>query len=252
MGATSLERLIAERQREGRRAIGRALLEARLDRNLSIREVSRAAGLHHSHLPRVESGDRALSHDALVAIATVLGFDVSLRLFQSASMRLRDHAQVLLVEAVLAALAARWLALLEVPVWRPTRGVIDLVLRERSGATLVAGEAHSLLHAVEAQLRHAHEKTDGLPSARGYPWSGLPEAPQASRLLVLRSCTAMHRLVASSPALFSAAYPGNTEQAVAALKDNQTPWPGPSIVWVRANGTSSTLLTGVPRAARPG
>ena len=91
MGSTDLERLAAQRQRDLRRSIGREIHDARLEANLSIRRLSTAAGLHHSHLPRVEAGDRSMSQDALVSVATALGYDVSFRLFRSAGPRTRDR-----------------------------------------------------------------------------------------------------------------------------------------------------------------
>ena len=130
MGSTNLERRIADRQRDARRALGAELRKARLDANLSIRSVSAAAGLHHSHLPRIEIGKRSPSQDALVALATVMGRDVSIRLFESATPQVRDRIQVRMVEALLASLHQRWTPRLEVAVHRPVRGVIDVVLQD--------------------------------------------------------------------------------------------------------------------------
>jgi len=250
MGATTLERQIAERQRDTRRAVGKAVAEARHNANLSSREVSRAAGLHHSHLPRVEAGEASLSQDALVAVATVLGCDVSLKLFPTTGVRLRDHLQVLMIEAVLEILAPRWIPRLEVPVWRPARGVIDLVLQDTIAGDLVAGEAHSLLHAVESQFRHAAEKVDGLPTAAGFPWGARAGTPRIDRLLVLRSCPANHDLVRSLPSTFHAQFPESPARAVAALKDTGARWPGPAIVWVDVNGKETRVLESTPRAVR--
>jgi hypothetical protein len=52
-------------------------------------------------------------------------------------------------------------------VYRPTRGVIDLVLTEPRTSEVIGGEAHSEIRAAERQLRHAAEKVDALPSAPG-------------------------------------------------------------------------------------
>ena len=188
MGSTNLERRIADRQRDARRALGAELRKARLDANLSIRSVSAAAGLHHSHLPRIEIGKRSPSQDALVALATVMGRDVSIRLFESATPQVRDRIQVRMIEALLAALDPRWTPRLEVAVHRPVRGVIDVVLQDAITAGLVAGEAHSVLHTVEGQLRWAGDKAEALPSALGWPWVDTVEPPTIGRLLLLRSC----------------------------------------------------------------
>lgn len=247
MGSTILERLIAERQRDARRALGTEMRRARLDANLSIRQVSAAAGLHHSHLPRIEAGEGSPSQDALVAIATVLGCHASIRLFASWAPQIRDRIQVRMVEALLSALHPRWTARLEVAVYRPVRGVVDMVLQDRETRDLVAGEGHSRLHTVEGQLRWAGQKADSLPSANGWPWADALEAPRVGRLLLLRSCAAMHDLVRSVPATFAAAYPGDTEPAVAALTGPDERWPGAAIVWVTVDGKQTRLLQGVPR-----
>ena len=247
MGSSNLERRIADRQRDARRALGAELRKARLDANLSIRSVSAAAGLHHSHLPRIEIGKRSPSQDALVALATVMGRDVSIRLFESTTPQVRDRIQVRMVEALLAALHARWTPRLEVAVHRPVRGVIDVVLQDKTTAELVAGEAHSVLHTVEGQLRWAGDKAEALPSALGWPWVDTGEPPAIGRLLLLRSCVAMHELVNSLPATFAAAYPADTEEAVAALTGSTTRWPGAAIAWVAIDGKNTHLLRGVPR-----
>ena len=250
MASTKLELLIQERQRRLRRAIGEELRRIRADQGLSVRAVSRAAGLHHSHLARIEAGDRDASPDALVALATSMGHDVSFRCFPTDGPRVRDHIQVRMVEALLKVLDDRWVARLEVPVYRPARGVIDLLLQERQRHDLVAGEGHSVLSAVERQLRWAAMKADSLPSARGWPFANTLEQPTVSRLLILRSCRAMHELVDAAVETFGAAYPARTSDAVDALTGPTTRWPGAAIVWVDVRGRDSRLLEGLPRALR--
>jgi transcriptional regulator with XRE-family HTH domain len=217
------------------------------EEGISLRALAAAIGIDVSHLSRVVTGNAALSQDTLVAVATALGYHASIKLFPTDGPRIRDHLQARMLEVVIAVLNARWLARLEVPVWRPARGVIDLLLQDRSSGDLVAGEGHSRLAAVEAQLRHAHEKADSLPSATGWPWTDRLDEPRVSRLLVLRSCPANHDLVNNLPATFAAAYPGDTRQAVAALHDRTTPFPDGAIVWVHVEGTRTRLLDGPPR-----
>ena len=247
MGETRRERDIRERQEAARRAIGRELRRARLDQNVSLRALGAAVGLDPSHLARAEAGKAALSHDALVATAAGLGRDVSLRLFESTAPLVRDRIQARMFEALLTPLAPRWTPRLEVAVYRPVRGVIDIVLQDRLFGDLVTGEGHSRLHTVEGQLRWAGEKADSLPSARGWPWADAPGAPTAGRLLLLRSCAEMHELVRMLPAVFAAAYPGDTKQAVAALTGPDERWPGSAIVWVKVDGATTRLLRTAPR-----
>jgi transcriptional regulator with XRE-family HTH domain len=250
MGSTKFEQQVAGRQRLLRRAVGEELRRVREDEGLSLRAVSAAAGYHHSHLPRIEVGDRDGSLDALAAYAAAMGHDVSVRLFPATGPRVHDHIQVRMIEALLRTIHPRWIPRLEVPVYRPVRGVIDVVLQDREGPDVVAGEGHSALHAVERQLRWAAQKADSLPSAAGWPWSPVDEGPAVSRLLLLRSCRAMHELVDGLRQTFGAAYPSDSGEAYAALTGSSTRWPGPAIVWVDVDGAATTVLRGVPRALR--
>jgi transcriptional regulator with XRE-family HTH domain len=247
MGNTDLERTIRERQEQLGRDLGGQVRTARLDAGLSIRGLGRATGLDASHILRVERGKRDASIDAAVALAAALGHDVSVRLFPSSGPRLRDHVQVRMLEALLAILHPRWQARLEVPVYRPSRGVIDVVLSDAKASQLVAGEGHSQLRAFEEQLRRAREKADALPSARGYPWADVLEPPRVSRLLLLRSTTATRDLVRTLSASFRAAYPAGSRDAYAALTTAATPWPGAAILWVDLDGKATTVLHGPPR-----
>jgi transcriptional regulator with XRE-family HTH domain len=243
--------MIADRQHAARKAIGDELRRARLDANVSLRALGRASNLDPSHLARAEAGHHALSHDALVAAGTALGRDVSVRLFESAAVpHVRDRLQAAMIEALLAGLHPRWVPHLEVAVYRPVRGVIDVVLQDRDTSDLVAGEAHSLLHTVEGQLRWAGQKADALASATGWPWADDHEPSGIGRLLLLRSCSAMHDLVRAAPRTFAAAYPGDTECAVSVLTGPGGRWPGAAVAWVTVDGKDSRLLAGLPRALR--
>ena len=247
MGRTTLQQAIAQRQRALRRAVGDELRRVRVNEGLSARAVSAAAGLHPSHLPRIEAGDRQPTPDALVALAAAMGHDVSIRLFPTTGPRIRDHIQARMIEALLRDLHPRWTAHLEVAVYRPVRGVIDVVLQDTSTLDIVAGEGHSRLTTVERQLRWAGQKADSLPSANGWPWSDAREEPRVSRLLLLRSSSAMHELVRDVAQTFRSAYPADPAEAVAALRGPHVRWPGPSIVWAVVDGAGTHLVDGSPR-----
>ena len=250
MGQTTLERVIADRQRAHRRAIGEELRRVRLDAGLSIREVSRAAGVDPAHLSRVETGERSCGQDVLVAFATAMGHVASMRLFPTDGPRVRDHIQVRMIEALVRVLHPRWSPRLEVAVYRPSRGVVDAVLVDRETTDIVAGEAHSVLHTVEQQLRWAGLKADSLPSAGGWPWSDTLGGPRTGRLLLLRSSRAMHDLVGSLPGTFRSAYPADAREAYEALTSPAVRWPGAAILWVTIDGEDSRVIDGVPRALR--
>jgi transcriptional regulator with XRE-family HTH domain len=250
MGATRLQRAIHARQLDLRHALAAELRRVLATEGVSLRALGAAIGVDPSHLSRVVGGDHAISHDALVAVATGLGYDVSVKLFEGTGPRVRDRVQARMLEALVETLHARWFPRLEIAVYRPVRGVIDVVLQDRETFDLVAGEGHSALWAVEQQVRWAGQKADSLDSARGWPWTDAPCEPRVGRLLLLRSCTANHELVATLPATFSAAYPGATDLAVAALRSGDVPWPGSAIVWVRMDGAETRLMDDTPRAAR--
>jgi transcriptional regulator with XRE-family HTH domain len=250
MGRTKLELETAARQRAVRGTVAAELRRVREDEGLSIRAVSRGARLHHSHLARAEVGQRSPTIDALVALAAAMGHDVSVRLFAATGPRVRDHVQVRMIEALLQALHPRWTARLEVPVYRPARGVIDVLLQDRETTDLVAGEGHSQVRAVERQLRWAATKADSLPSATGWPFADTLEPPRVSRLLLLRSCAANHDLVRQASATLQASYSADTRDAVEALTTAGPRWPGAAIVWVDLRGVRSTVLHGLPRALR--
>lgn len=246
MGSREIERVIHERQRALGRSVGDQYRRARLDAGLSLRALGRAVDLDPSHVMRIERGEREPSLDALVAIATALGHEVSLRLYPSTGPRIRDHIQARMIEALLQVLHPRWHPRLEVPVYRPVRGVIDLVLQDQVSSLLVAGEGHSQLRAVEQEVRWATEKADALPSARGWPWADTVEPPPVSRLLLLRSTATTRDIVRSLPATFRAAYPARSRDAVGALTATGA-WPGPAIVWVDVNGARTRVMHGPPR-----
>ncbi len=245
MADTTLQRLTRSRARDLRRSVGAQLLDLREERELSQREVARAAGIDRSWLARAEAGEANLTLDSLAGIATALGAEASVRFYPATGPRLRDHIQVRLIETLLARLHPRWQPRLEVPVYRPVRGVIDLVLVEPRTVEIVGGEAHSEIRRAERQLRWAAQKADALPSASGWPW--VSGEPGVGRLLLLRSTRATREVLAASPALFRAAYPGRTDDAVATLTEPVAAFPDPAIVWVELRGTSSRLLDGPPR-----
>jgi transcriptional regulator with XRE-family HTH domain len=251
MAQTKIQRLAAERARSLRRRLGDALLEGREATGLSLTEVAREARVDRRWLAQAERGEANLTLDALASIATVLGTEASIRLYEAEGARLRDHLQVALLDCVLERLHLRWHARLEVPVHAPSRGVIDLVLAERAGdRRLCAAEAHSEIRRVDRQLRSAGEKAESLPSADGWPW----EAPtqRAARLLILRSSRATRDTVGNASALFAAAYPGRTRDAVEALTSATGGLPDAAIVWVDLRGRASRLLDGPPRGIEVG
>jgi len=225
---------------------------ARVDAGLSIRVVADAAGIDPSHLSLVERGRREASLPVLAAVGLVLGLDLSVRLFPTTGPRIHDRTQAAIVEALVREADPGWKRLVEVPVWRPVRGVIDLVLA-RPGEIVVATEVHSQLRRLEQQIRWGHEKADALPSAEA--WSMVSRARPAtpiSQLLVLRNTRANREVARTFGSTLEAAYPAPSRKAVAAIRDANLPWPGAALLWADTAAGAVRILDAPPRGIAAG
>ena len=222
-------------------------MRIRVDLGATHGVVARAAGIDRSHYSRIESGGANPSLDTIVAIATALGTDVSIRCFPGTGPQLTDRHQAPMVEALLGVLHPVWQAHPEVPVWRPARGVIDVVL-ERADRLLVAAEIQSELRRLELQLRRGAEKAASLPSSELVrQGSDVP----ISQLLVLRSTASMRTTARDFERTLRAAFPARAVEVLSSIRDGAT-WPGPGIVWVRIDRTGATLMDGPPRGVSLG
>ena len=251
MGETRLRREARRRAVELRRVIGGEIRRLRVDAGLTQAAVAGAAGIHPSYQGVIEEGDREAGYEVLAAIGAVLGSDLSVRLFPTTGPRIHDHIQAAMEEALLRVLHARWIASPEVPVVRPARGVIDVVLDDRTRPLLVAGELNSQLRRLEQQVRWHREKELSLPSADLWRFAAADGAPATSRLLVLRSTRDLRELASTFRATLAAAYPARAADVAAALTSD-APWPGPGIAWMRVDGAEVRLLDGPPRGVALG
>jgi len=189
--------LVGRRARDLRIRIGADIRQMREDSGATQRELSDAAGIDHGYLSLIERGLREPSITALTAIATALGADASIRLYPGAGPRLRDPIQARITEALLRILHPRWDRMLEVPVIRPARGFIDVVILDRPQSIAICTEIQSELRRLEQLLRWANEKALALPSALF--WDRMGETPRIDRLLVVRS-TRSNREIATRSA----------------------------------------------------
>ena len=251
MSDTRLQREIRARDLETRRRVGSAIRDLREDAALTRAAVAAAAGIDASFEGRIETGQRAASLTSLTAIATVLGADLSLKLYPTTGPRIRDRIQAVMVEAVLRVLHPRWTASPEVPVYRPARGVIDLVLTDRRSPVVLASEFHSEIRRLEQQVRWHREKEASLPSSDAWRFIEPGEEPTTSRLLVVRSTRSLRDLAMTFEATLRAAYPAAAADVVAALV-GEGRWPGAGIAWVRVDGGHGELLDAPPRRVRLG
>jgi transcriptional regulator with XRE-family HTH domain len=218
------------------------LSRTRSDAGATMTAVAERAGLHRAQIGRIERAKTRPSLETLVACATALGAEVSIRIYTGRGPRLTDRHQARMVECLLREIHPLWRARLEVPVPRPVRGVVDAVLTRRDAPLLVIGEFQSTLPRLEQQLRWMAEKADALASAEGV---------LASRLLVLRSTEATRSIAREFESTLRVAYPARTRDATESLRRGE-PWPGDSIIWIRIDGDRVDLLDGPPRGVALG
>src|SRR5205814_1879238 len=130
----------------------------------------------------------------------------------------------------------RWKRFLEVAVYRPVRGYVDLVIHDPPERVVVATEFHSQIHRVEQQLRWGYAKANALLDGSDLPLIDPDDGtrPTISRLLVLRSTRTNRELVGAYRETFRTAFPAATEAAARALR-GEGPWPGAAIVWMRVD-----------------
>ncbi len=239
----AIEREVRLRLRRLERTVGVDMLRLRTDVAATKAQVASVAGVDRTFLGRIESGDAHPSLETLVAIATAMGADVSVRLFAGSGPRLTDRHQARMVEAVLARLAPVWRPHLEVPVWRPARGVIDGVFERLDTPLFVVSEFMSNLARLEQQIRWSAEKAASIGSS---DLVGDGPVPPVSRLLVLRSTAATRDIARQFEVTLHTAYPARTADAVRALLVGE-PWPGDAVIWIRIDADGVELMDGPPR-----
>lgn len=137
--------------------------------------------------------------------------------------------------------------MLEVPVYRPARGVIDLVAHDQGANVVVAAEVQSQLRRLEQQLRRSNEKAASLPSAEFWPFAD--PAPRIERLLILRSTQTNRELASRFSETLATAFPASPFEAYRALTTPDAPWPGSALLWATVDGDAARILDQPPRGA---
>lgn len=239
------------RAMELRRALGQEIRTIRQDAAVTTVRLAAAANVSRSHLAEIESGTTDPSSEVLVRLADALGANVSVRLYPGTGSRLRDHIQATITEALLRRLHPRWSRFAEVPVYRPVRGVVDIVLHDPTEQLVLAAEIHSQLRRLEQIVRWSNEKRDALPSADFWAFAASSGAPSRASLLIIRSTRTNRAVVDSHATLLGAAYPARAADAMAALCGPAT-WPGNAIIWARVERGQAELLDKPPRGVALG
>jgi hypothetical protein len=183
----------------------------------------------------------------LSRLAVALGGRLCVWIDWNTGTLVHDHHQARMLDEVASSLHARWRPSHEVPVYEPVTGVIDLVLEEVGGRTVVAAEAQSALRRIEQQVRWGNAKADALAEMRGFAGGGTA----VSRLLLLRSTASTIRAVATYPDLIGSLYPARHADAVASLTLG-LPWPGSTLVWMSVTRKRAAFLDLPPPGIRVG
>lgn len=246
MGTRTKVQLTADRRTiEVRRALGAEFRRNREDQGLRQRSVSMEAGIDRAHLSRIESGGVA-SLASLSRVSASLGGAIGIRFHPGTGSRLRDHIQSAIVDALLRDLDPRWKRFLEVPVYRPVRGVVDLVLHDPSSRQVVAIEVHSEIRRLEQLFRWSREKRDALPSAEMWQFAAADGLPSVSGLLVLRSTPTTRALIERHAATFDSSYPARAALVWASLAGSAL-WPGSGLIWASVRDGRARILDRPPR-----
>ena len=224
------------------RALGEGIQRYREDGGITKAALARTAGVDAAFLGRIEEGREYPSLETYLRLAVVLGADLSIRLYPNTGPAIRDRLSAPMLEALLGMLDGRWGPATEVAVRTPSRGWIDAVLHDRRARTIVATELQSELRRLEQQIRWHAEKAASLPSWGG--WQRLGEAPEISRLLIVRRTRATRSVAQEFAQQLQVAYPAHPDDALAALTTPTTPWPGAAMLWADVSGSRARLLSG--------
>lgn len=214
--------------RRVRQAAAADVVRLREDAGVTRAELARASGVDPSFLRRIELGAASASPETYAMLAVPLGADLALRLYPNTGPTIRDRHQARIEEALLAQVHPRWRAFAEVAVRRPSRGWIDLGFHDPQASLFLATEIQSDLRRLEQMIRWSAAKVEALPSWEG--WGHLGPVATVSKLLVVRSTRATREVAREFRRLLAVAYPGDPEDALAALRGT-TPWPGDAMLW---------------------
>ena len=234
---------------EARRAFGQEVRRLREDGGISQQRLAEAIGISQSYLSRIEAGRVKPTAETQAAIAIALGAQLEMRLRVGTGSPIRDHIQARIVETLLRVAHPRWGRLVEVPVHRPVRGSIDVVLYDPTAGIVIATEVQSQIRRLEQQLRWSNEKARAILPSGAIPQAGAA-TPDVSQLLVIRSTRTNREIVATYASTIRTAFPASAELAHRAITTNEGTWPGAALLWATVEGSTVRILDGPPRGLR--
>lgn len=239
---TAAQRDADRRAANLRRSLAEDFKRLRVDAGLTRAAVARAAGVHPSLISMIEDGDVRPTLETYVRISAALGADLAARVYPNAGPALRDRHQVRMAELLLSTVHPRWTPYPEVPVRRPAKGWIDVVLRDAREAELVATELESDIRRVEQVIRWSREKAESLPSAPEWSrWAGNGES-SIGRLLIVRWTRANRDAADAARRQLREAFPADPRDALEALGTAPARWPGPAMLWARLDADPPRLV----------
>lgn len=242
--------VIGRRALDTRSRVAADIRQLREDAGASQRELAAEAGIDHGLMSLVERGLREPSITVLTAIAIALGADVSVRLYPGTGPRIRDPIQARIIETLISMLHPRWDRMLEVPVLRPARGFIDLVLVDRPPTNVIGTEVQSEFRRIEQLVRWANQKALSIPSAEF--WDQLPGKPHIDRLMLVRSTRTNREIAVRFGETLRVAYPAPARAAYRALTSDVESWPGAALLWADVRGDRVTVMDRPPRGVSVG
>ena len=152
---TRFSRIGRERAAFLRARLGSELRLARTTAGLTQRRMAAMAGVSQPFVSQVERGTRAPNLPTACALAAAAGSDLSLRLFPTRSISLRDSGQLELVRLIVGRADPAWKPRLEQPVGDGQRAA-DLVLIGPEQVLHI--EVERALVDLQAQVRSAQLK----------------------------------------------------------------------------------------------
>ncbi len=237
MGETILESLDPRARASRADRSARSCKRVRLEAGLSIRELGAGDRVDPGHLRgrAWHSGDSA---GRTRRRGCSVGHDASVRCFPSSGPRVRDHHQVRMIEALLGMPIRAGSARLEVPVYRPVHGVIDVVLDDaRRPAVIVRrGPQRAARRSMRRSAGRARRRTRSRRPTAGR--GAIGRDPERSRLLLLRDTAANARHSCGSAADVRVGVSGLVPPRPSRRSSGTRSMAGRSaIVWVHIDGS---------------
>lgn len=195
---------------------------ARTALGLSQSQVARRAGVSQPTISKVERGRASPDLRCMARIAAGLGHQLSIRLYPTDGIRLRDSGQLGIAEIIRSEAHRSWAVNLEVPVaGPPDRRAADMVLLGAAG--IIHVEIERGLRDFQAQLRAAQLKRLALAERYGR---------QVRLLIAVPDTVAARQAVAPHSTIIQASLPITSRAAWAAVRSGMA-LPGDALLWVR-------------------